>query len=213
MPSRRSPRAIASARLRSSSTTSTRIPASSLLTTDNLVPAGNPSSLAARAGRRCGPPRRTRCWPAAPNDGRTGMTTAAPPTRRDIAYRGFHLPADARQRQRRRPAAPTVEGSTSTASPSGAPGRRRRYLSASPSREVVPSWTADTPDGCWIEVELRGWHDDAPSTDWYRLARWAADDHTVRRTSRARTARQCRPGRHRHPARDRSDGSPVGRRG
>ncbi|MEK8107450.1 hypothetical protein NKG94_24110 [Micromonospora sp. M12] len=37
----RNPRAIASARLRSSSTTSTRIPASSLLTTDNLVPAGN----------------------------------------------------------------------------------------------------------------------------------------------------------------------------
>ncbi|MEK8107451.1 C39 family peptidase [Micromonospora sp. M12] len=52
-----------------------------------------------------------------------------------------------------------------------------------PVAEVVPSWTADTPDGCWIEVDLRGWDDDGPSTGWYRLARWAADDHAVRRTS------------------------------
>ena len=54
--------------------------------------------------------------------------------------------------------------------------------------EVVPSWTADTPDGCWIQVDLRGWHDDAPSTDWYRLARWAADDRRRTPHLAARTA-------------------------
>ena len=49
--------------------------------------------------------------------------------------------------------------------------------------EVVPSWTADTPAGCWIEVDLRGWHDDAPSTAG---TGWPAGPPTtmaVRRTS------------------------------
>ncbi|TNH26293.1 peptidase C39 family protein [Micromonospora orduensis] len=95
------------------------------------------------------------------------MSSTAPPTRRDIAYRGFHLPAD---------------------SGAGAVDERGRWTSPPVPvgfavAEVVPSWTAETPDGCWIEVELRGWHGDAPSTDWYRLARWAADDRAVRRTS------------------------------
>ncbi|MEU4567680.1 C39 family peptidase [Micromonospora sp. NPDC023956] len=49
--------------------------------------------------------------------------------------------------------------------------------------QVVPSWTADTPPGCWIQVEVCGWADDTPVTDWYVLARWAADDEAVRRTS------------------------------
>ncbi|WP_240639123.1 peptidase C39 family protein [Micromonospora ureilytica] len=110
------------------------------------------------------------------------MTTAAPPTRRDIAYRGFHLPADA--------ASGSGDGLRAGGRGLVLDGVAQRGTWTSPPvpvgfavAEVVPSWTADTPDGCWIEVELRGWHDDAPSTDWYRLARWAADDHTVRRTS------------------------------
>ncbi|MBG6067171.1 peptidase C39 family protein [Micromonospora ureilytica] len=110
------------------------------------------------------------------------MTTAAPPTRRDIAYRGFHLPADA--------AGGSGDGLRAGGRGLVLDGVAQRGTWTSPPvpvgfavAEVVPSWTADTPDGCWIEVELRGWHDDAPSTDWYRLARWAADDHTVRRTS------------------------------
>ncbi|MEU1589186.1 peptidase C39 family protein [Micromonospora sp. NPDC005710] len=110
------------------------------------------------------------------------MTTTAPPTRRDIAYRGFHLPAD------------TTAGSGDGVR-AGGRGLALDDVAArgtwtSPPvpvgfavAEVVPSWTADTPDGCWIEVDLRGWHDDAPRTDWYRLARWAGDDHAVRRTS------------------------------
>ncbi|WP_247682709.1 peptidase C39 family protein [Micromonospora sp. D93] len=110
------------------------------------------------------------------------MTTAAPPTRRDIAYRGFHLPADA--------AGGSGDGLRAGGRGLVLDGVAQRGTWTSPPvsvgfavAEVVPSWTADTPDGCWIEVELRGWHDDTPSTDWYRLARWAADDHTVRRTS------------------------------
>jgi hypothetical protein len=49
--------------------------------------------------------------------------------------------------------------------------------------ELVPSWTADTPAGCWLRVELRGWHADAPSTDWYVLGDWAADESAVHRSS------------------------------
>ncbi|MFI6272125.1 peptidase C39 family protein [Micromonospora zamorensis] len=110
------------------------------------------------------------------------MTIAAPPTGRDIAYRGFHLPADT--------TAGNGDGLLATGRGLAPDGVNQQGAWTSPPvrvgfpvREVVPSWTADTPAGCWIEVELRGWHDDAPSTGWYRLARWAADDLAVRRTS------------------------------
>ncbi|MET8117981.1 peptidase C39 family protein [Micromonospora sp. NPDC005189] len=110
------------------------------------------------------------------------MTIAAPSTRRDIAYRGFHLPDDL--------TAGSGDGLLATHRGLALDGADQRGSWTSPPvrvgftvAEVVPSWTADTPDGCWIEVELRGWHGDAPSTDWYRLARWAADDRAVRRTS------------------------------
>ncbi|BCL16420.1 peptidase C39 family protein [Micromonospora sagamiensis] len=49
--------------------------------------------------------------------------------------------------------------------------------------QVVPSWTADVPEGCWVQVEVCGWADDAAVTGWYVLARWAADDEGIRRTS------------------------------
>ncbi|MEH1164528.1 peptidase C39 family protein [Micromonospora sp. CPCC 205539] len=124
------------------------------------------------------------------------MITAAAPSRRDIAYRRFLLPTDR--------TAGTGDSPTDRATGAGhdlhggdrelAPGDAGRPVLRDswttppvrvgfPIAEVVPSWTADTPDGCWIEVELRGWHDDAPSTDWYVLARWAADDRAVQRTS------------------------------
>ncbi|MFG1895134.1 peptidase C39 family protein [Micromonospora zamorensis] len=110
------------------------------------------------------------------------MTIAAPPTGRDIAYRGFHLPADT--------TAGNGDGLLATGRGLALDGVDQRGTWTSPPvrvgfpvTEVVPSWTADTPAGCWIEVELRGWHDDAPSTGWYRLARWAADDLAVERTS------------------------------
>ncbi|MEH1013087.1 C39 family peptidase [Micromonospora sp. CPCC 206060] len=72
-------------------------------------------------------------------------------------------------------------------------GRSGRYDCASwtsppvltgfPVREVIPSWTADTPEGCWLEVELRGHDGTAPVTGWYVLGRWAGDDDTIRPTS------------------------------
>ncbi|MEV6372057.1 C39 family peptidase [Micromonospora musae] len=123
------------------------------------------------------------------------MTTATPPRLRDIAYRGFRLPAD-------EGAGSAVglrgdSGGLRIAEPAGVrpgpAGDGRRYEWGSwtappvpvgfPVVEVVPSWTAQTPDGCWLEVELRGWHGDGPATGWYVLGRWAADDRTVRRGS------------------------------
>ncbi|MEU8298449.1 C39 family peptidase [Micromonospora sp. NPDC048909] len=127
------------------------------------------------------------------------MTAAAPPRTRDIVYRGFRFPADLAS-------GTTTEGLRGEAGglllaePDGAPTTRpgpddddRRYewgrWTAPPVPvgfavgEVVPSWTALTPAGCWIEVELRGWHDDAPATVWYVLGRWAADDQALRPTS------------------------------
>ncbi|SCG17668.1 Peptidase_C39 like family protein [Micromonospora echinofusca] len=125
------------------------------------------------------------------------MTDAAPTIRRDVTYRGFRLPDDA------------ALGETSGLRAGGrgleladpadrlehtdADGRTRRYAAGSWTsppvpvgfavRDVVPSWTGDTPGDCWLRVELRGWHDDAPATGWYVLADWAADDHALRRTT------------------------------
>ncbi|MFI7518169.1 peptidase C39 family protein [Micromonospora globbae] len=123
------------------------------------------------------------------------MTTAAPPRTRDIAYRGFRFPGD----EGRGAAVGLRAGATGLVltEPAGVrpgpDGDDNRYEwgrwtsppvpAGFPVAEVVPSWTARTPDGCWIEVELRGWHGDAPATGWYTLGRWAADDRTVRRAS------------------------------
>ncbi|MFI6299796.1 C39 family peptidase [Nonomuraea sp. NPDC050790] len=46
--------------------------------------------------------------------------------------------------------------------------------------ELIGSWTADTPAGTWIQIELRG---TAPDTKWYVLGRWAYGDADIRRTS------------------------------
>ncbi|MEV0807903.1 C39 family peptidase [Micromonospora sp. NPDC050200] len=116
----------------------------------------------------------------------------ATPTGRDIAYRGFRLAVDARLG--------TGVGVRATAGglELADPVDRREHDGGtyqagswtSPPvpagfavREAVPSWTARTPPGCWIEVELRGWHADAPATGWYVLARWAEGEETVRRAS------------------------------
>lgn len=49
--------------------------------------------------------------------------------------------------------------------------------------EAVPSWTAGTPGGSWIEVHLRGVTELGNTTAWYHLGRWAADDNVIGRTS------------------------------
>ncbi|MFI0421412.1 C39 family peptidase [Spongiactinospora sp. 9N601] len=46
--------------------------------------------------------------------------------------------------------------------------------------ELVASWTADTPAGTWIQVDMRG---TTPDTKWYVLGRWAYGDADIQRTS------------------------------
>ena len=45
-------------------------------------------------------------------------------------------------------------------------------------QEIVASWTAETPGGSWVQIDVRG-----PATEWYSLARWASHDLVVRRTT------------------------------
>ncbi len=49
--------------------------------------------------------------------------------------------------------------------------------------QAVASWTATTPGGSWVQVELRGVTPAGSTTKWYVLGRWAADDAEFTRTS------------------------------
>ncbi len=40
--------------------------------------------------------------------------------------------------------------------------------------ELVASWTADTPQGTWIQVELRGHTTAGTTTKWYVMGRWTS---------------------------------------
>ncbi len=44
--------------------------------------------------------------------------------------------------------------------------------------ELVASWNAKTPDGTWVEIEMRGTTDTGSTSKWYVLGRWASDDPT-----------------------------------
>ncbi|SCF30391.1 Peptidase_C39 like family protein [Micromonospora viridifaciens] len=122
----------------------------------------------------------------------------ATPGRRDVAYRRFRFPADL--------ALGSADGVAAgpdglvIAEPTGAidhtdphTGVTARYDQAawtSPvvgvgfaAHEIVPSWTADTPAGGWLKVEVRGWHEGTPSTGWYVLGHWAAGDTSIHRHS------------------------------
>ncbi|MFH0516871.1 peptidase C39 family protein [Streptomyces sp. M41] len=52
-----------------------------------------------------------------------------------------------------------------------------------PATEAIASWNAHTPDGTWIQIELKGRYSDGTSTPWYVMGRWAAGDQDIRRTS------------------------------
>ncbi|PNG22459.1 peptidase C39 family protein [Streptomyces cahuitamycinicus] len=54
---------------------------------------------------------------------------------------------------------------------------------AVPATEVIVSWNARTPAGTWIQAEIKGTYSDGTSTPWYVMARWAAGDQDIRRTS------------------------------
>ncbi|WP_233600808.1 MULTISPECIES: peptidase C39 family protein [Micromonospora] len=117
---------------------------------------------------------------------------------RDITYRRFRFPADL--------ALGTADGVTAGAGGLviGAPAGRIAHTdphsgvtadyelatwtspvveAGFPVAEVVPSWTGDTPVGCWLRVELRGHDAGKPTTDWYDLGHWAADETTIHRSS------------------------------
>jgi len=51
--------------------------------------------------------------------------------------------------------------------------------------ELVSSWNADTPEGTWIQVEMRGTYTTGKQTPWYVMGRWTAGDSAadIRRTS------------------------------
>ncbi|MDT9692332.1 peptidase C39 family protein [Streptomyces sp. P9(2023)] len=57
------------------------------------------------------------------------------------------------------------------------------HTSTVPATEVIASWNAATPAGTWIQIELRGTYNDATTTPWYVMGRWAAGDSDIRRTS------------------------------
>ena len=121
----------------------------------------------------------------------TAAVAAKAPEPRDItfrAWRGSEL------------AVGTHEGTTATAAglTLGAPTTTRDYTDpfgsgaaatydvgtwtspvVSPGHDVtelVSSWNADTPDGTWVEVQVRGTAEDGVTTGWYVLGRWASHD-------------------------------------
>jgi hypothetical protein len=42
--------------------------------------------------------------------------------------------------------------------------------------QLVASWTANTPHGSWLQVEMRGHTGAGTNTKWYVMGRWGADD-------------------------------------
>lgn len=51
------------------------------------------------------------------------------------------------------------------------------------AKQLVASWVADTPQGTWLEVEMRGETTGGERTGWYVMGRWAATTEDVHRTS------------------------------
>ncbi|OUC90134.1 hypothetical protein CA984_36540 [Streptosporangium minutum] len=52
-----------------------------------------------------------------------------------------------------------------------------------PATELVPSWTASTPPGTWLEVGLQARTVAGDLTKWYVMGRWAEGDGDIHRTS------------------------------
>ncbi|TMC44898.1 MAG: peptidase C39 family protein [Chloroflexi bacterium] len=52
-----------------------------------------------------------------------------------------------------------------------------------PFSQLISSWTADTPAGSWIEVEIQVRTAGGHETRWWRMGKWAYGDETIRRTS------------------------------
>ncbi|GLX01217.1 membrane protein [Microtetraspora sp. NBRC 16547] len=52
-----------------------------------------------------------------------------------------------------------------------------------PATELVPSWTANTPPGSWLQVDVQARTAGGSLTKWYCMGRWAEGDTDVHRTS------------------------------
>lgn len=52
-----------------------------------------------------------------------------------------------------------------------------------PVTELIPSWNAATPQGTWVEIEIRASQDEGPMSRWYVLARWAETDTDIHPTT------------------------------
>ncbi|MEU8314423.1 peptidase C39 family protein [Micromonospora sp. NPDC048887] len=128
----------------------------------------------------------------------TSTPGGSPVTGRDVAYHRFRFPADRDRGHadglRAGPDGLTLDGAagrvTHTDPHSGTTAEYAAGTWTSPVApagfavtELVPSWTADTPPGCWLRVELRGWAGGTAATGWYDLGHWAADDSAVHRAS------------------------------
>ncbi len=49
---------------------------------------------------------------------------------------------------------------------------------------VIPSWNATTPEGTWVQLEMRAWRAaDAHWTKYYNMGYWASGTETVERSS------------------------------
>jgi len=51
------------------------------------------------------------------------------------------------------------------------------------AQEIIASWTATTPGGSWVQIDLQGVTALGNTTKWYVMGRWAADDTALKRTS------------------------------
>lgn len=51
------------------------------------------------------------------------------------------------------------------------------------AKELIASWTADTPPDTWLKVEMRGTTTGGDHTGWYVMGCWAATDEDIHRTS------------------------------
>lgn len=126
------------------------------------------------------------------------MARNADPTTRDIAYRGFRGAAGLTAGTLA--GAAVVNDAVVIAQPVGVvrdddphTGATAAYEYAtwtspvvSPgfaATQIIPSWTADTPTGCWVRIELAGTTVADSATRWYDLGRWAENDTGIARSS------------------------------
>ncbi|MFB9808808.1 peptidase C39 family protein [Haladaptatus pallidirubidus] len=50
------------------------------------------------------------------------------------------------------------------------------------AKQLIASWTADIPQGTWLEVEMQGTTTSGNRTGWYVMGRWATTDKDIHRT-------------------------------